>query len=40
MIEPAQRELDCFVALLQSLGIVVRRPEHVEHKKRFSTPGR
>jgi glycine amidinotransferase len=38
MIEPAQRELDGFVALLQSLGIVVRRPEPVEHKKRFSTP--
>ena len=27
MIEPAQRELDGFAALLQSLGIVVRRPE-------------
>src|SRR5215211_4328136 len=38
MIEPAQRELDGFVALLESLGIVVRRPEPVEHKKRFSTP--
>ena len=38
MIEPAQRELDSFVALLQSLGIVVRRPEPVEHKKRFGTP--
>src|SRR5260370_215487 len=38
MIEPAQRELDAFVALLQSLGIVVRRPEPVEHKKRFITP--
>ena len=25
MIEPAQRELDSFVALLQSLGIVIRR---------------
>jgi len=38
MIEPAQRELDGFVALLQSLGIGVKRPEPVEHKKRFSTP--
>ena len=38
MIEPAQRELDGFVALLQSLGIVVTRPEPVDHKKRFSTP--
>jgi glycine amidinotransferase len=38
MIEPAQRELDSFVALLQSLGIVVRRPDAVDHRKRFSTP--
>src|SRR5258707_6202524 len=38
MIEPAQCELEGFVALLQSLSIVVRRPEPVEHKKRFSTP--
>jgi glycine amidinotransferase len=38
MIEPAQRELDGFVALLQSLGIVVRRPETVDHNRRFSTP--
>jgi hypothetical protein len=38
MIEPAQRELDGFAALLQSLGIVVRRPEAVDHRKRFSTP--
>src|SRR6202023_2709305 len=33
MIEPAQRELDGFVALLQSLGIVVTRPEPVAPKK-------
>src|SRR5262245_29138576 len=38
MIEPAQRELDGFVSLLQSLGIVVRRPEPVDHQKRFGTP--
>ena len=38
MIQPAKRELDYFVALLQSLGIVVRRPEAVDHRKRFSTP--
>ena len=38
MIEPAQRELDGFAALLQSLGIVVRQPEAVDHRKRFSTP--
>ena len=39
MIEPAQRELDGFVTLLQSLGIIVRRPDAVDHRKRFSTPG-
>ena len=38
MIEPAQRELDGFIALLQSLGITVRRPEPVNHKHKFSTP--
>src|ERR1700747_1965832 len=38
MIEPAQRELDSFVALLQSLGIVVRRPDAIDHGKRFRTP--
>src|SRR5215471_7215511 len=38
MIEPAQRELDGFVALLQSLGIVGLRPESIKHGKRFITP--
>ncbi|WP_316182207.1 MULTISPECIES: amidinotransferase [unclassified Bradyrhizobium] len=38
LIEPAQRELDGFIALLQSLGVVVTRPEPVDFKKRFSTP--
>lgn len=38
MIEPAQRELEGFVGLLQSLGIVVRRPEAVDHTRRFGTP--
>jgi glycine amidinotransferase len=38
MVEPAQRELDGFAALLQSLGVVVRRPEAVDHRRRFSTP--
>ena len=33
MVEPAQRELDGFIALLQSLGIFVRRPEPIDHKK-------
>jgi glycine amidinotransferase len=38
MVEPAQRELDGFIALLQSLGIVVRRPEPVDHARQFGTP--
>jgi glycine amidinotransferase len=38
MVEPAQRELDGFNALLQSLGVVVRRPEPVDFGKRFATP--
>jgi glycine amidinotransferase len=36
--EPANRELDGLVALLQSQGVVVTRPEPVDHKRRFSTP--
>ncbi|CAM5731945.1 amidinotransferase [Streptomyces badius] len=38
MIGPAQEELDQFVALLQSLGISVTRPDPVDHRRRFSTP--
>ncbi len=38
LIEPAQRELDGFIRLLQSLGIVVTRPEPFDFKTRFSTP--
>ncbi len=38
LIGPAQRELDGFVALLQSLGVVVTRPEPVDFRKRFGTP--
>lgn len=38
MVEPAQRELDGFVDLLTSMGITVRRPEAVNHRKRFGTP--
>ena len=38
MVEPTQRELDGFVALLQSLSIVETRPEPLDRKKRFSTP--
>jgi glycine amidinotransferase len=38
LVEPAQHELDGFIALLESLGIVVRRPEPVDHRARFGTP--
>jgi glycine amidinotransferase len=38
MVAPAQRELDGFVALLESLGIKVTRPDPVDHKKKFATP--
>ncbi len=38
MLAPAQRELDGFVALLESFGITVTRPDPINHKKRFSTP--
>lgn len=38
LTERAQQELDQFVALLQSLGITVRRPDPVEHRRRFTTP--
>lgn len=38
LIERAQQELDQFVTLLQSLGITVRRPDPVDHRRRFGTP--
>ncbi|THA75799.1 amidinotransferase [Streptomyces sp. A0592] len=38
LIGPAQEELDGFVALLESLEVTVRRPEAVDHRKRFGTP--
>ncbi|MBT2493309.1 amidinotransferase [Streptomyces sp. ISL-96] len=38
LIEQAQLELDQFIALLESLGITVRRPDAVDHKQRFATP--
>src|SRR3954467_3722232 len=34
MLAPAQRELDGFIALLESLGITVTRPEPVDHRKK------
>ncbi|MDQ8729665.1 amidinotransferase [Bradyrhizobium sp. LHD-71] len=39
MIEPAQRELDGFIALLQSLGVTVRRPDPVDYRRKFGAPG-
>lgn len=39
MVEPAQRELDGLIALLQSLGITVRRPDAVDYKATFGAPG-
>lgn len=38
LIEPAQRELDAFITLLRSLGVTVRRPDAIEHGRRFQTP--
>ncbi|MFI9273267.1 amidinotransferase [Kitasatospora sp. NPDC052896] len=38
LIGPARRELDQFVALLQSLGITVTRPDAIDHGQRFGTP--
>ncbi|MBT2401056.1 amidinotransferase [Streptomyces sp. ISL-100] len=38
LIERAQLELDQFIALLQSLGITVRRPDPVQHRQPFGTP--
>ncbi|MFH9133797.1 amidinotransferase [Streptomyces sp. NPDC017524] len=38
LIGPAQRELDQFIELLQSLGVTVTRPDAVDHRRRFSTP--
>ncbi|MFM9370548.1 amidinotransferase [Streptomyces sp. Da 82-17] len=38
MVERAQEELDGFIELLRSLGVTVRRPEVVDHRRRFGTP--
>src|SRR5437762_14002545 len=35
MLAPAQRELDGFVTLLESLGVTVTRPLAIDHKKKF-----
>ena len=39
LVEPAQRELDSFVVLLESLGVVVTRPDAVDYRQRFGAPG-
>ncbi|MFD7629717.1 amidinotransferase [Streptomyces sp. NPDC059851] len=38
LVEPAQQELEQFVALLESLDITVRRPDAIDHGRYFSTP--
>ncbi len=38
LVKPAQEELDGFIALLQSLGITVRRPDVDRHGAKFSSP--
>lgn len=38
MIRPAQRELEIFISTLQSLGVVVRRPDALDGRTAFSTP--
>jgi glycine amidinotransferase len=36
--EPAQRELDGLVRVLEDLGVTVRRPDPIDGRRRFSTP--
>jgi len=38
LLKEAQRELEGFVALLENLGVTVRRPEPVDFSIRFKTP--
>ncbi|MGY0069479.1 amidinotransferase [Streptomyces sp. QTS137] len=38
LVERAQQELDQFIALLESLDVTVRRPDEMDHRRRFSTP--
>ncbi len=38
LLDRAQEELDGFIALLESAGVTVRRPDPVDHRQRFSTP--
>ena len=39
LLQPAQRELDGFIALLRSLGVVARRPDATDYRQRFGAPG-
>lgn len=36
--EPAQRELDEFIHILEAEGVKVTRPAEIDHRKTFSTP--
>jgi glycine amidinotransferase len=38
IVRPAQEELDGFVALLESNGIIVRRPDPLDPHRKFATP--
>ena len=38
MTEPAQRQLDEFIRILEGEGVKVRRPDRVDFKRRFKTP--
>lgn len=37
-VDPAQKELDEFIHILQSEGVKVRRPQIVDHSKPYATP--
>jgi glycine amidinotransferase len=37
-IEPAQKELDEFIHILESEGVKVRRPEPINHSQKYATP--
>ncbi len=39
LVKPAQQELDGFIALLESLGVAVRRPDAVDYRQKFGAPG-
>ncbi|MEU6950153.1 amidinotransferase [Streptomyces sp. NPDC046316] len=38
LFERAQHELDGFITLLEDLAVTVRRPDPVDHRRRFGTP--